>query len=147
MQPFASGATNMVTSVRVFPGRSMVTGRRVGTPIPRRYAQTSSICLAITNSSQPWRNRGCEWQRGLLHDGRNQLHGLGVVIPAITLAETAECGALIKHGEAARANFELFGLGRDVLAGFPSLPSVLGEFFRTHLRFFLKRTRWRGKKI
>src|SRR5262249_16414100 len=41
----ASGAPGMGTAVRVFHGRFMVTGRRVGMLIHRRYGPMFFICL------------------------------------------------------------------------------------------------------
>src|SRR5439155_8938957 len=52
MQPFASGAPDAGTGVRVFPGRSTATGRRVGITIRQRYAPMFSICFTIQRADR-----------------------------------------------------------------------------------------------
>src|SRR3989442_13502691 len=58
MQLSARGALNVDTDVRLFLGRSMGTGRRVGILIRQRYALMSSICLTMQRANHAQANGG-----------------------------------------------------------------------------------------
>src|SRR5437867_8003076 len=51
MQLSARGALNVDTDARLFLGKSMGTGRRVGILIRQRYALMSSICLTMQRAN------------------------------------------------------------------------------------------------